>query len=114
MHQIPNTDWEIPMKGCKNCDVADAVCAAYRHALKDISRGDAVDAQLVALKAMDNDQTNRLGKQFHVIVKYAVQLAEAKPDSAQFHDLLGKLKDHVSGIEEGATVRGWRGDVVKS
>lgn len=102
------------MKGCKNCDVADSVLAAYRHVLKDISRGAAGDAQLVALKAIDNDQMNRLGKAFHTIIKYAVQLTECPPDSPIFHSVLGNLRDHVRTLEEGATVRGWRGDVVKS
>lgn len=102
------------MRGCKNCDVADAVLAAYRHALKDISRGDQGDAQRVALRALDNDQMNRLGKAFHTIIKYAVQLSAAKLDSPQFHEVLGHLKAHVIDLDEGATVRGWRGDVVKS
>lgn len=113
MHNIPES-WEVPARGCKNCDVADAVLAAYRHALKDIARGAKEDAQLVALKAMDNDQMNRLGKAFHTIVKYAVQLTHVSPDSAMFHKLLGDLKDYLQTVEEGATVRGWRGDVVKS
>lgn len=114
MHRIPDTDWEIPMKGCKNCDVADAVCASYRHTLKDISRGDGGDAQLVALKALDNDQVNRLGKAFHVIVKYAVQLALSEPQTEQFTRIYTHLRQHVNELEEGATVRGWRGDIVKS
>ena len=114
MHRIPEEDWEIPVKGCKNCDVADAVCAAYRHFLKDIARGDQKDAALTAMKGLDNDRVNRLGKQFHTIIKYSVQLVGFAPDSPQFHDILGKLKTHLSELEEAATVRGWRGDVVKT
>lgn len=113
MHHIPE-EWEIPLRGCKNCDVADANCAAYRHALKDISRGDGGDAQIVALKALDNHEMNRLGKAFHVIVKYAVQLALVEPQSDAFTRIYTHLRQHVNELDEGATVRGWRGDIVKS
>lgn len=114
MHRIPDTDWEIPVKGCRNCDVADSVCAGYRHFLKDIARGNPAEAQTIAMKGLDNDRVNRLGKQFHTIIKYAVQLTALKPDSPEFHHVLGQMKTHINELEEAATVRGWRGDVVKS
>lgn len=114
MHRIPDTEWEIPMKGCKNCDMADAVCAAYRHALKDIERGAPENAKGKALLALDNDHVNRMGKAFHTIIKYAVQLVGVSVGSDEFTRIYTHLKGHLEGLEEGATVRGWRGDVVKS
>lgn len=121
MHDIPNTDpkFEPPMgsatmKGCGNCDFSDAVCAAYRHALKDIERGEPENAKQKALTALDNAHVNRMGKAFHTIVKYAVQLAAVPVGSEEFTRIYTHLKAHVNELEEGATVRGWRGDVVKS
>lgn len=114
MHRIPDTEWEIPMRGCKNCDMADAVCAAYRHALKDIERGVPENAKGKALLALDNDHVNRMGKAFHTIVKYAVQLTGVPVGSEEFTRIYGLLAQFTGELEEGATVRGWRGDVVKS
>lgn len=91
---------------CENCNAADAVLAAYRHALKDIARGEQKDGQRIALVALDTDHYYRLGKKFHEIVKYAFQYV------LQGNEIAFKaLVDACHEIEKHpeATVKGWRG-----
>lgn len=91
---------------CYRCDAADAVCAAYRHALKDISRGEAKDAQITAMLALDDDSMYRLGRIFHKIVKSAVQLASSGLDSKDAYASLVEAVDEIHK-NPGATVKGW-------
>jgi hypothetical protein len=94
---------------CSKCNAADAVLASYRHALKDIARGKQEDGQRIALVALDTDQYYRLGKQFHMIVKYAFQFVYGGGEVA-----FKALTDAVHEIEKHpeATVKGWRGEKV--
>jgi len=91
---------------CDKCDVADAVCAAYRHALKDVARGEPADAKLTAMLALDDDSMYRLGQIFHKIVKAAVQMAhDGQPTESSYK----ALREAVEEIwkNPGATVKGW-------
>ena len=98
---------------CPNCDVADSVLAAYRHALKDIIRGEESEAKTRALKAIDNDQMMYLGQLFHKIVKAAVLIDKHMTDqeSVDFKTSAVALHEAVVriGQDPGATVRGWMG-----
>ena len=98
-------------ESCNGCDAADAMCAAYRHALKDVARGEPEDAKLTAMLALDDDSMYRLGQLFHKIVKAGVQLVQAGPTSAEaFYKLQFAVEQLVK--DSGATVKGWTSEKI--
>jgi hypothetical protein len=106
---------EVRRDSCPNCDAADAVCAAYRHALKDIARGKPDAAARIAILALDNDRVRFLGQLFHKIVKAATVLYRHRTDplSVDYEKAMRTLEDAVEAIlkNPGATVKGWTGDI---
>ena len=100
-------------QSCQKCDAADAVCAVYRHALKDIVRGDLLGAQKTAIAALDNDKVHYLGRLFHKIVKAGFILTKHWTDQESTDFKAAVLDLHASGEElnknPGATVKGWVG-----
>lgn len=99
---------------CQKCDAADAVCAAYRHALKDVVRGKAEDAIRVAVAALDNDRQYMLGRTFHKIVKAGMILSKHMADQGSV-DFTRAALDLAEAVQEitkdpGSTVRGWMGE----
>lgn len=104
----PHGAWSTKAE-CVGCEAADAVCAAYRHALKDAARAETLEqAQRAALLAIDTDAYHRLGKTFHLIVKAAYQLYRGEDAALQRLMLAcAEIDQHPE-----ATVRGWRGKKV--
>lgn len=106
--------WNRPVANeCPNCDLADSILAAYRHAMKDAVRAENwEEARTVLMKAMDNENVNRMGKVFHKLVKAGFGLAmfAEHPESAEFKGALSDLKEYVAKMERGGTVRGWIGE----
>lgn len=100
---------------CPNCEAAEAVLAAYRHALKDIARGGPEKARRLAELALDDQRMHRLGKSFHMIVKWAFKVrVTGGPEHPDFPEMWKKLLEVTEDLwtHPEATVKGWQGERV--
>lgn len=100
-------------QACQKCEAADAVCAVYRHALKDIVRGLPSAAQNTAIAALDNDKVHYLGRLYHKMVKAGMILTKHWTDqeSTDFKTAVLELHNATEELMKnpGATVKGWMG-----
>lgn len=87
-----------------------AQCAAYRHAIKDVIREpDPIRLKESLTKLLSDDAVGTLGRDFHFIIKHAVQLVNYAEQGLEdeTRETTEAMFKKVKELQKNATVSGW-------
>ena len=87
-----------------------AQCTAYRHAIKDVVREpDPIRMKEALAKLLSDDAVGTLGRDFHFIIKHAVQMVAAAEAGEEdpCREATAEIFKKVKELPQGATVKGW-------